>query len=396
MSVALRGNIRDFGIAEVFQLIGQQRKTGVLEFRGQQRKKGGLEFRGQQRKTGVLEFRREFRERIQLRFDRGLVVSASPVGDRTEAALAEMLVRCGRISRERLRGLEPESEASAQTVPRLAVSHGWIDAEELEGIEDLLTRETLFEVLQWESGEFDFRAQTVTHERRVDALLGAEQILMDSLRMVDEWQSFSEQVPSDEIVFQRTMGFEDYRRRSGLDPAHVALAERVFGLVDGRIPVRRIVDLSLLGSFDAVRILADLRRSGALEPLDPEALQQLRALPVASEAFTRDRLLTGLVSIAPLVLLGCLLWWVASASAPAQPGYALHSPAGEEVRDAYATRRVRHAIEAYRFATGGWPASLDGLAREDLLPKDALAGPAVDSYYYARRDGGALVLAPAR
>ena len=28
---ALRGNLRDFGIAEVFQLIGQQRKTGILE-----------------------------------------------------------------------------------------------------------------------------------------------------------------------------------------------------------------------------------------------------------------------------------------------------------------------------------------------------------------------------
>ena len=31
MSVALHGNLRDFGIGEVFQLIGQQQKTGVLE-----------------------------------------------------------------------------------------------------------------------------------------------------------------------------------------------------------------------------------------------------------------------------------------------------------------------------------------------------------------------------
>jgi hypothetical protein len=34
VSVALRGNLRDFGISEVFQLIGQQRKTGVLEIAG--------------------------------------------------------------------------------------------------------------------------------------------------------------------------------------------------------------------------------------------------------------------------------------------------------------------------------------------------------------------------
>ncbi|MFP6607070.1 MAG: DUF4388 domain-containing protein, partial [Myxococcota bacterium] len=31
MSVALRGNLQDFGIAEIFQLIGQQRKTGILD-----------------------------------------------------------------------------------------------------------------------------------------------------------------------------------------------------------------------------------------------------------------------------------------------------------------------------------------------------------------------------
>ena len=34
MSVGLSGNLRDFGIADVFQLIGQQRKTGVLELKG--------------------------------------------------------------------------------------------------------------------------------------------------------------------------------------------------------------------------------------------------------------------------------------------------------------------------------------------------------------------------
>ena len=36
MSTALNGNLKDFGIAEVFQLIGQQRKTGILEISGEE------------------------------------------------------------------------------------------------------------------------------------------------------------------------------------------------------------------------------------------------------------------------------------------------------------------------------------------------------------------------
>ncbi len=37
MSMALHGNLRDFGIGEVFQLIGQQQKTGFLSVEGKDR-----------------------------------------------------------------------------------------------------------------------------------------------------------------------------------------------------------------------------------------------------------------------------------------------------------------------------------------------------------------------
>ncbi len=183
MSVALRGNLQDFGIADVFQLIGQQRKTGILEFTGA---KG----------------------RVQLRFDQGAVVSAAPVGARAEEALGEMLARCGLLDHEQVAALDRECDASAQTVPRLAAARGWISQDDLERIEDLLTRETFFSVLRWETGEFDFRARDVTHQRRFESLLGAEQMLMDGLRMVDEWQSFAEVIPSEDVAYQKLSGFE--------------------------------------------------------------------------------------------------------------------------------------------------------------------------------------------
>ena len=62
MSVALHGNLKDFGIAEVFQLIGQQCKTGLLEISGDTQK-------------------------VQLAFDEGRVVWASPVGNSEFAVL---------------------------------------------------------------------------------------------------------------------------------------------------------------------------------------------------------------------------------------------------------------------------------------------------------------------
>ena len=89
-SVSLRGNLKDFGIAEVFQLVGQQRKTGILEFS----RKG---------------------QRVQIVFDRGAVVSAAPIGPHAHWALGDMLVRTGRLTRERVEELHRECKASAHT-----------------------------------------------------------------------------------------------------------------------------------------------------------------------------------------------------------------------------------------------------------------------------------------
>jgi hypothetical protein len=128
------------------------------------------------------------------------VVSAAPVGTRPHAALGEMLVRCGQLTRERADQLYRECDAGAQLLPRLAVARDWISQSELEQIEDLLTRETFFTVLRWTAGTFRFVARDVEHPRRFGELLGAEQILMDGLRMMDEWQSIAELVPSEDLV----------------------------------------------------------------------------------------------------------------------------------------------------------------------------------------------------
>ncbi len=95
MRVSLRGNLQDFGIAEVFQLIGQQRKTGVLEIDGP--------------------------SRVRLAFDEGAVVWAAVAMKREHEALGQMLVRCGLLTRERLAESLKKSGNTAQSLPALLV-----------------------------------------------------------------------------------------------------------------------------------------------------------------------------------------------------------------------------------------------------------------------------------
>jgi hypothetical protein len=151
MSIALRGNLRDFGISEVFQLIGQQRKTGVLEIAGED-------------------------QRIQLRFDAGAIVSAEPVGGHPDAALGDLLTRVGWLTRERLAELVRQRRDHLQSLSTLLTGQGDLSASQVEEIEDLLTQESLFTVLRWQEGSFHFLAQAVEHDRPPMKLLGAEQV----------------------------------------------------------------------------------------------------------------------------------------------------------------------------------------------------------------------------
>jgi len=373
MSVALRGNLKDFGIAEVFQLIGQQRKTGVLELSDR-------------------------REKIQLLFDEGKVVLAAPAGSRPHEALGEMLVRCGRLPRERLERAVRECGRAAQTLPQLVVSRGLVDEESLARIDDLLTRETIFRVLRWENGSFDFSArERVEHGRPRDSLLGAEQILMDGLRMVDEWQSFADRVPSEGLIFQRTGRFDDYRgARGDLPRGQLEVAERVFRLVDGRLAVRRIIDLSLLGTFDATRVLADLRGVGVIEPLDSDGVRRLQRQR-RRIVLPRDSARGWVAALLPLVmLLGLVLSSFRPAPATTEfAGFPIERPGLEFMRDAHRARAAQHAVDAFRYLEGRWPVDLAEVEERGLLPP-ALASQEARPYYYVVRDGDALLLAAER
>ena len=270
---ALRGNLKDFGIAEIFQLIGQQRKSAFLEL-----------------SSG--------KKHVEIQFDRGAIVYAAPVGDFIGAALANMLVRCGYASEERAVVLRRKSSASAETVKGLAIESGLISKDDVEELEDLLTKETLFDSLRWSTGSFDFKPGEVEHDRAYERMMGAEQILMDGLRMTDEWQSIADAIPAEGTVFARACGAETGKALR-LDPRiSEQKAERVTLLIDGRASVRRVIDLSRIGTFDAMQVIVALREAGLIQAVTPPGVVRRAQLPLR-----RKQLRELLAALLPLLLL---------------------------------------------------------------------------------------------
>ncbi|MEN8184181.1 MAG: DUF4388 domain-containing protein [Myxococcota bacterium] len=369
MSIALRGNLRDFGMSEVFQLIGQQRKTGVLEIAGAD-------------------------QRIQLRFDAGSIVDAVPVGAHEDWALGDLLLRVGWITRDRLADLVRQRRENLQSLSTLLVEHGDLTSEQVGEIRDLLTQESLFSVLRWQEGSFHFLAQPVEHDCPPARLLAAEQVLMDGLRMVDEWQVFADRVPSEDTVFQRIGSFESQRRQLPSGSRIERDAERLYLLVDGRLSARRMIDLSRLGTFEGTRALARLCDLALIEPLAPSRASRAGSVRAPMLPGSPVRLL--LATILPLLLLASLTLIPGVPSAPAAGPLQIEPDWAEQARGAFQTRRLRRALEARRLLTGTWPRELRQLADDGWLPETALTGPEAPPYYYARHGDAYVLLAPNR
>src|SRR2546422_9293106 len=74
--MALEGTIKDFGLPDIFQLIGLQRKTGILTLNNE-------------------------KDNVTVTFENGMVVMADQTSKRLEDRLGNVLVKQGKLSKER-------------------------------------------------------------------------------------------------------------------------------------------------------------------------------------------------------------------------------------------------------------------------------------------------------
>ena len=203
-------------------------------------------------------------------------------------------------------------------------------------------------------------------------------------------------------VFAPSGSFEEFRRNEpGEGPDRLAVAERCFSLIDGRPPVRRVVDLSRLG---------ELRGRPLAVALPAQRRDRARGPPAGgSQAAPRGRALElphGPSLAGMLAAVGAL----AAArrrgvrreperrAAPDEPQHpdraGLRPRGGRLLRDAAPPQPA----DAYRYAHGEWPGGMTDLRRffHDVRRRQPLAPLDAREYYVARRGDSIVVLRAGR
>jgi hypothetical protein len=371
--MALAGTLKDFSLADIFQLIALQKKTGYLTLRSES-------------------------DVVTVTFMEGSVVGAESLNKRLEDRLGHVLVKTGRISREELaKALEIQRE-TLQRLGYILISESFVDAQSLRTALNIQMQQTIFRLFRWKSGDYNFEPHdTVEYDRENVQPMSAESILMEGIRMLDEWPIIEKKIPSFDKVFEKIPlpqapvldtrggagGIEDAlfsfgtsekpakTDASDLGPVRLSQEElAVYQNVNGVFTVQEIIDRSGLNEFETCKALFELLNRQLIRPV----------LPVEVEAPPEPKRLVPVTTLG--YILAPLFWAWLGVSVLLLPFHPLdHLPwASGSARwdrmvlnNKLRLEQVSQVIQVYLLRTGKLPASLDDLAREGYVSMRTLA-----------------------
>lgn len=386
--MALSGTLKDFALPDIFQLIGMQRKTGLLTLESD-------------------------RETVSVVFEQGMVVHADSTVRRLDDLLGNVLVRQGKMRKETLEDALAKQKVSMQRLGFILTSQGYIERDDLTLALSEQVQQIVFRVFRWKSGNYHFDpAADADYDRDNASPVSTDHILMEGIRRVDEWPIIEKRIPSLDSVFrplvpQKQIKVEDDADGSGgLDAAFDSVEgggdddgdsatsevvlnaqeAKLYKLVDGKRSVTTLMEMTGLSDFDVCRTLFDFLDRNLVAPAQEQARSKRQAGPRVDEGAPSQALgLVGLVIVLVLSAVGFAVSMGAPFRVPALPSYLVQEAETiQRSRDVAGLQRVVSALRAYYMAFGAYPNTLDDLvnATPPIISTDGLRGAGGDLYLY--------------
>ena len=376
--MALTGTLKDFGIAEILQLIGQQSKSGVLHLKNRA-------------------------DEINVVMWNGSVVSAEYAGRKSRDKLGSLLARAELITQEQLDEALGVQKRTLRRLGDILVELGMVTQDELREMTLLQTTQTLYKLFHWKAGTYAFEPRDVAFDRETVSPLRCEAVLLEGYRLIDEWPIVRRKITSAALTFERVKLLDPEASRAGGKGARngesAALGSnewRVYELAVTGVTVERVADLSRLGEFEASKALFNLVNLGVLRPVAPSRRSPAAEVGAYARGW-RDRVRRGASQVAATVAIAlalAALVVLVTGSAGSSALRPLDDNRGERFVSRYQIERLRSALEVYRVETGAYPERLDTLVDAGLARRRDLSYPWSQEYAYRRQGDGYRLLPP--
>ena len=392
--MALEGTLRDFSLADIFQLIGLQRKTGVLTLRGKD-------------------------DTVSVTFLDGKVVGADSLNRRLENRLGTVLIKTGTLSQDQLnRALEIQKE-TLQRLGFILTHYGIISPDSLKQAIQLQILQIVYRLFRWKDGDYHFSQETtIEYDRDNVVPITAESILMEGARMIDEWPIIEKRIRSYDMMFRKKLtdqeivvvGAEDAdeidfdgdttrsRRRAGGFGERIRISQEektIYDMVDGTMTVGDIMEVSRFSEFDTNKALYELLTRDLIEEVRGQRAAAViePAIPVDETEVAETPVPLPLVLVLVIIALASLISSYRNPLNGFRPLTGGNSPI-IETRKAISIQRIEsigQAIEEYNDAHGRLPPSLKELA-PSYISESLLKDPWGNDYSYIQQPERFLVI----
>jgi hypothetical protein len=373
--MALTGTLGDFSVPDILQLIAIQKKTGYLTLKANET------------------------EVVTITFLNGCIVGADSLNKRLEERLGHVLTKSGKLTKEELTKALEIQKKTLQRLGYILITENFIEKETLKQALAVQMQQTIYRIFRWKTGDYNFQPQDVVDWDKDNVEpMNTESLMMEGVRIVDEWPLIEKKIANFEMVFEKiplpsppivderthSSSLEDVWGGFGgeavpkkppkkADDGIVRLSQdemSVYQRVNGILTVQEIIDQCGLSEFDTCKALFEL--------LNRQLVKHTTVSDQALDAEEEGRfsLMQGLGSVAPYILTA----WVALSVLliPFHPLDRFPSPKSAYQKDHHviATRILLHraesAIWVYQLFNGELPPTLESVAQEGILPLSGL------------------------
>ncbi len=237
--MALKGNLRDFTVTQLLNLINLARKTGTLVIEG----------------PGEVA-RATFRDG-KLAYAQ---IGAQSVG------LPAILKQSSKINASQLRILqERAAHMTDKELGLLLINAGYVTQEDiLESLQGHFA-ELVRRLFTWAEGFFHFEVDLPVPEDKIPVRIDLENLIIEGSRQMREWEHLNEEIPSLDMALK----FAD-RPGTNLRNINLSVEEwRVVSYVNPKNSMRQIAKATKMNDLEIRRVVYSLLQAGLVEVIRP-------------------------------------------------------------------------------------------------------------------------------
>lgn len=242
----MQGNLKQIALPEVLQFISMGKSTGLLSVKDRQAQETTLMIR------------------------QGRIINSSAL--ERQRRLGDLLVHRGILKRSVLaqvlniqRTVETEKR-----IGEILVERDIIQESQIRDVLRLQLEEEIWNLFALEEGEFKFEQVDEDKLGEPTVQIDIEPLLLEGSRRQDEWRRINRVLPSERAV----VALKPPAPGADLKPRLTAGEWRVLAAVNGKLPIRGIINRSALGRFEVYKIIAELLGRGLVYLKPEEAMRE--------------------------------------------------------------------------------------------------------------------------